>query len=180
VAKRLRRSWALPIEAAIGIESSDNEQFPIIRGFESLRRLSQHFMMQSSFVIETTDEQQVIEITQSVQDCLKGSFNGACLVYVPHATASIIINENADPNVGKDILQGLEKNIPARNNWLHDKIDGNAHSHIKASILGPSEMIPVKNGKLQLGRWQGILLCEFDGPRTRKMIVQTLKEDGKL
>jgi len=92
---------------------------------------------------------------------------------VPHATCSVIINENYDEAVCQDILTFLRKQIP-KGKWKHDSIDSNADSHIKASLLGPSQLIPIKNGKLLLGTWQGIGLAEFDGPRERRVIVEIL------
>jgi secondary thiamine-phosphate synthase enzyme len=91
-----------------------------------------------------------------------------------HATAAIIVNENADPNIGTDLLHALDGAIPEHAGWLHDRIDDNAQSHILASILGPSETIPVENGDLLLGTWQGILLVELDGPRASRRIAVTL------
>ena len=88
-----------------------------------------------------------------------------------HSTAAIIISESYDPNICLDLLDALNGLIP-QGKWRHDNIDGNADAHIKASILGPSEMIPIKDGKLQLGRWQSPMVVELDGPRTRELIVQ--------
>ncbi len=93
---------------------------------------------------------------------------------VLHSTASIIINETADPNIGLDLIDALGRAIPTRSNWLHDQIDDNAHAHIKASILGPSEMIAIDRGELVLGKWQEIVLVEFDGPRKRRVALQFL------
>ncbi len=93
---------------------------------------------------------------------------------VLHSTASIIINETADPNIGLDLIAALGRAIPTRSNWLHDQIDDNAHAHIKASILGPSEMIAIDRSELVLGKWQEIMLVEFDGPRKRRVALQFL------
>jgi secondary thiamine-phosphate synthase enzyme len=95
---------------------------------------------------------------------------GLCSVYTPHATAAIVINENDDPNVCVDVLDALDRLIPA-GVWRHDRVDGNAASHIQAAILGPSETIPVVGGRLLLGTWQAIMLVELDGPRDRRVIV---------
>jgi secondary thiamine-phosphate synthase enzyme len=100
-----------------------------------------------------------------------GISDGICLVYVPHATAAVVINENADPNVCDDILDALAGLIP-EGRWRHDRIDDNAAAHIKATILGPSEAIPVRGGRLQLGTWQSLMLVELDGPRDRTVIVE--------
>ncbi len=103
-----------------------------------------------------------------------GVKSGLCHVMVLHATAAIAVNENADPNIGVDLLSALDGAIPDHAGWLHDRIDNNAHAHIKAAIVGPSETIPVEGGELQLGTWQGLMLLEFDGPRERKVAVRVL------
>ena len=122
------------------------------------------------FTIKTTKQEEVIDITSKVEECIKVK-EGIALVYTPHATASIIINENYDPNICLDILEALSNLIP-QGKWKHDKIDNNGAAHIKAAILGPSESIPIKDGKLQLGQWQSIMLVELDGPRERTIIVK--------
>ncbi len=123
--------------------------------------------------VKTRKREEIIDITEKVRRLVEGKEGKACLVYVPHATCSVIINENYDEAVCQDILTFLRKQIP-KGKWEHDKIDSNADSHIKASLLGPSQIIPVKNGELALGRWQGIGLAEFDGPRERKVIIRIL------
>jgi secondary thiamine-phosphate synthase enzyme len=95
---------------------------------------------------------------------------GLCSVYTPHATAAIVVNENDDPNVCVDVLDALDRLIPA-GIWRHDRVDGNAASHIQAAILGPGETIPVRAGRLVLGTWQAVMLVELDGPRDRRVIV---------
>jgi len=95
---------------------------------------------------------------------------GLCCVYTPHATAAIVVNENDDPNVCVDVLDALDRLSPA-GVWRHDKVDGNAASHIQATILGPSETIPVREGRLMLGTWQSVMLVELDGPRERRVLV---------
>jgi secondary thiamine-phosphate synthase enzyme len=129
-------------------------------------------------VISTQRKNQLVDITKDVYSIVKksGVKEGSCLVYVPHATAAIIINENADPNIQDDILKALESVVPEHAGYKHDRIDNNATSHIKAAILGPSETIPICSGEMQLGTWQNIFLAEFDGPRSgRKVIVQIIK-----
>ena len=93
-----------------------------------------------------------------------------CSVYTPHATAAVIVNENDDPNVCVDVLDALDRLVPA-GIWRHDRVDGNAASHIQATILGPGETIPVRDGKLCLGTWQAVMLVELDGPRERRVLV---------
>jgi secondary thiamine-phosphate synthase enzyme len=126
----------------------------------------------AEIALRTTAKQEMIDITDRVQRVVResGVSEGICLVYVPHATAAVIINENADPNVCKDILDALGRLIPD-GTWLHDRIDNNASAHIKASVLGPSEAVPVRSGRLRLGTWQNIMLVEFDGPRDRSVEV---------
>jgi len=128
--------------------------------------------MSHEFNITTTKKQSIIDITSEVKDIIKNSkiVNGICLVYVPHATCAIIINENYDPNVMVDILDCLDTLVPS-GKWRHDTVDNNGAAHIKSALLGPNETIPIKNGQLLLGRWQDIMLCDFDGPRERKVIV---------
>jgi secondary thiamine-phosphate synthase enzyme len=123
------------------------------------------------FKIKTTKREQVVDITEQIKK--EVNKDGAILVYVPHATAAITINENYDPNIGEDLLNSLRDLIP-KGKWKHDRIDGNGDSHIKSAIIGPSEIIPIKNKKLQLGRWQAIILLEFDGPRERTIITKQI------
>ncbi len=125
------------------------------------------------FFVKTTQPSQVIDITPRVREIVAqgGPDEGLCCIFVPHATAAVTINENADPNIGDDLHDALAKLIP-QGIWRHDRIDDNAAAHIKAAILGPSETVPVKNGTLVLGTWQSIMLMEFDGPRERRVIVQ--------
>ncbi len=127
----------------------------------------------AEFSIRTKKKQELVDITGRVADVVKqfGTIDGMCLVYVPHATAAVVINENADPNVCEDILDALAGLIPA-GKWRHDRIDENAAAHIKATILGPSETVPVRSGRLRLGTWQSIMLVELDGPRERTVIVE--------
>ncbi|MEM4133626.1 MAG: secondary thiamine-phosphate synthase enzyme YjbQ [Candidatus Micrarchaeia archaeon] len=127
-------------------------------------------------VVKSERKNEIINITKEVEEIVRKESKekkieeGICLVYVPHATAALTINENWDPSVCDDFLDSLSKIIP-EGKWRHDKVDGNGAAHIKAALIGPSVTIPFKNGKLLLGTWQGIMLCEFDGPRERKVIV---------
>ncbi len=125
--------------------------------------------------IKTTKKQELIDITSKVESLINIE-KGICHLFTPHATAALMIQENADPNICDDILTTLNKIIPLHNNYKHDKIDNNAAAHIKAGIIGPSEIIPVKDGKLQLGTWQNIFLVELDGPRTRKLIIKIISD----
>jgi len=129
------------------------------------------------FSFSTTRNEEIIDITNQVQNIVKSSKirEGICLVYTPHATAAIIINENWDPSVCEDLLSSLSRIVPKRANYKHDKVDNNAAAHIKSAMLGPSETLTFKDGKLILGQWQSIMFCEFDGPRqNRRIIVQLL------
>ena len=122
--------------------------------------------------IRTSQRHEVIDLTPQITEAVKAARinEGLCSVYVPHATAAIIINENDDQQIGLDLLDALNKLIP-EGIWRHDQIDSNGAAHLKAAILGPSETIPVQNGRLALGTWQAVMLVELDGPRDRKVIV---------
>jgi secondary thiamine-phosphate synthase enzyme len=127
-----------------------------------------------TLTLRTTAKHQILDITEEVRTCVRedGAESGLCTVYTPHATAAITINEIADPNVGTDFLLALARAVPEHENWLHDRIDDNAAAHIKSALVGPSETIPIQDGKLALGTWQNVFFCEFDGPRsTRRVIV---------
>jgi secondary thiamine-phosphate synthase enzyme len=128
--------------------------------------------MQTEFTVSTRDTFAVVDITRQVAEIVgeSGLEEGICNVYVPHATAAIVINENADPNIGNDLLDALTKLIP-EGVWRHDRIDNNGAAHIKAAILGPGETIPVRGGCLVLGTWQAIMLVDLDGPRKRRVVV---------
>ena len=127
--------------------------------------------MQEAISISTSKRQELIDITDKVEAIVKksGVKEGLCTVFAMHATAAIIINENADPNICLDLIDSLNELIP-KGKWRHDKLDGNADAHIKSSILGPSETIPIKNNQLQLGTWQAVMLADFDGPRNREKV----------
>ncbi len=128
--------------------------------------------MQAEFTVSTSDTYEVVDITDRVAEIVAdaGFDDGICSVYVPHATAAVVINENADPNIGTDLHDALAKLIP-EGVWRHDRIDSNGAAHIKASILGPGETVPVRDGRLVLGTWQAIMLVDFDGPRKRRVVV---------
>lgn len=115
-----------------------------------------------------------VDITRKVEAALQeaGVQSGVCLIFVPHTTAGITINENADPDVVTDMLAGLDNIVP-RLDYRH--AEGNSPAHIKASLLGSSVTVPVRDGRLYLGTWQGIYLCEFDGPRRRTVAVSCME-----
>ena len=128
--------------------------------------------MQYTLSISTRSRAELVDITAQVQDVVKKSevSEGICVVYVPHTTAGITINEGADPDVRRDILEQLERLVPRDGSYRH--VEGNADAHIKASLLGSSVLIPVSGGRLSLGTWQAVFFGEFDGPRSRRVIVQ--------
>jgi secondary thiamine-phosphate synthase enzyme len=130
-----------------------------------------------SFSVKTGARFQMIDITDRVSAIVResGIRNGICYVFVPHTTAAVTINENADPSVPRDILAELDKVIPLNDNYRH--MEGNAAAHIKASMLGASETVFIENGSLVLGTWQSIFFCEFDGPRNRRVLVQLIKSE---
>lgn len=125
-----------------------------------------------NITIRTSVQVELIDITSKVQDVitLNGIDDGLCLVFVPHTTAGITINENADPDVCSDMISQLNKIVPFNDVYKH--AEGNSAAHIKASMLGFSLTIIVQGGRLQLGTWQGIYFAEFDGPRQRKVWVK--------
>ena len=118
---------------------------------------------------------QLIDITSEIQKAVRSSgiFEGLCMLYVPHTTAAITINESADPSVASDIMMVLNEVIPWKADYRH--LEGNSPAHIKSTLVGASEVISVENGSLILGTWQGIFFCEFDGPRTRSVHMRLLK-----
>ncbi len=121
-----------------------------------------------SFEVSTSSRSQMVDVTAMVREAVRraGVREGVCVVYVPHTTAGVTVNESADPAVAADILEHLEKLVP-RGRYRHR--EGNADAHIKASMMGFSQVLPVEGGDLSLGTWQGVFLCEFDGPRRRRV-----------
>lgn len=130
--------------------------------------------MLKEITIQTNTQTQILDITSQVQKVVRESriTEGLCCVFVPHTTAGVTINENADPSVKHDIIMELNKVIPFNDNYSH--LEGNSAAHIKASIIGSSVNVPVKNNNLLLGTWQGVCFCEFDGPRTRHLYVKIM------
>lgn len=125
--------------------------------------------------VRSSSKTQFIDITGSVEEALRktGVRNGVCYLYVPHTTAGITINENVDPAVSRDLLMQLDKIVPLEERYHH--LEGNAPAHIKASLVGFSQMVFVESGRLVLGTWQGIFFCEFDGPRNRNVFIKVLE-----
>jgi secondary thiamine-phosphate synthase enzyme len=132
--------------------------------------------MARSFTVKTQQPTACVDVTAQVAEVVRASGvrSGLCHVMALHATAAIAINENDDPNIGVDLLAALERMVPERPDWLHDRIDDNATAHIKAAILGPQETVAIEDGRLLLGRWQAIMLVELDGPRERRVSVQVI------
>jgi len=130
--------------------------------------------MLKEITIQTNTQTQILDITSQVQKVVResGIAEGLCCVFVPHTTAGVTINENADPSVKQDIVMELNKVIPFNDNYSH--LEGNSAAHIKASIIGSSVNVPVKNNNLLLGTWQGICFCEFDGSRQRHFYVKII------
>lgn len=124
--------------------------------------------------VRTSRQVELIDITSSVRSVVlkKGVISGMCMVFVPHTTAGITINENADPSVRGDIIKELDKIVPHADGYAHS--EGNSAAHIKASVMGFSQNIIIEAGDLQLGVWQGIYFCEFDGPRSRKVWIKVI------
>jgi len=131
-----------------------------------------------TITVKTHQSEELIDITAQVERAVRetGLKRGACLLYVPHTTAGIIINENADPAVKEDILDTLRRLVPRSLNYKH--LEGNAHAHIQSSLVGQSAIVPIEDGRLRLGTWQGVLFCEFDGPRDRTVWVIPLGCDS--
>jgi secondary thiamine-phosphate synthase enzyme len=125
--------------------------------------------------ITTERHTQLVDITNQVRAAVAGADGAAVLVYVPHTTAGLTINEHADPLVARDLEQALEKIAPEEWGWQHiEEGEENAPSHIRAALMGPQVVIPLRDGKLALGTWQGVFFCELDGPRTRSVYVTVL------
>ena len=130
--------------------------------------------MKRTLTVRTGSKTEFIDITGDVEEAIRseGVVDGVCMLFVPHTTAAITINENADHSVKLDILMVLNKIVPWNEAYRH--LEGNSPAHIKSSIIGSSEIIAVEGGRLKLGTWQGVFFCEFDGPRSRKVHIQLL------
>ncbi len=129
----------------------------------------------NTVTVETTQRSEMIDVTRQIQTFISQQrvASGMVIVYVPHTTAAVTINENADPDVRHDMLKKLEELIP-RAEPYYQHAEGNSDSHVKTSLVGNSVTVLISNGRLELGTWQGIYFCEFDGPRHREMIVKVL------
>jgi secondary thiamine-phosphate synthase enzyme len=126
--------------------------------------------------VKTNARTELVDITQGVQRLVteSGIRSGLCNIHVPHTTAGLTINENSDPNVGRDLLKELNKIIPFDDNYGH--AEGNSAAHIKSSLVGVSKSVIVEEGRLALGTWQALFFCEFDGPRDRRVLVKVMKD----
>ena len=125
--------------------------------------------------VKTGSRTEFVDITSEIQQEISSSGfqSGLVMVYVPHTTAAVTINESADPSVKRDILMILNRIVPWEAEYRH--LEGNSPAHLKSTIVGASELVAVENGRLVLGTWQGIFFCEFDGPRTRKVHLKLIK-----
>lgn len=133
--------------------------------------------MVKNISVKTKSRAEFIDITSNVQQAIDETNmnSGICCVYVPHTTAGVTINEGADPSVVSDIIKTLDRLIPHNDNYSH--MEGNSDSHIKTAMVGTSQNIIIDKGKLQLGTWQSIFFCEFDGPRSRKVIIKVIPDN---
>ena len=123
------------------------------------------------FTVESRAAEELVDITEKVSHFVRESLvqNGVCVIYTPHTTAAVTINENADPSVRRDILKGLDALNLSKVRFEHG--EGNSPAHIKSSLIGCSETVIIRDGRLTIGTWQGVFLCEFDGPRSREVYV---------
>jgi len=129
------------------------------------------------FTLQTSGRSQLIDITSRVREAVtaSGIREGLCTIFIPHTTAAVTINENADPDVVRDFLYELDKIVPWQDGYRH--AEGNSAAHLKSSLIGVSKQVLIENGRLILGTWQGIYFCEFDGPRTRRVLVRIDSSD---
>ena len=132
--------------------------------------------MSKTISVKTRSRTEFIDITGEIRDFVRdsGIESGLCVIFIPHTTAAVTINENADPSVTADIKMGLDKLVPYADGYAH--MEGNSDAHIKSSLFGCSEHVIIENSSLLLGTWQGIYFCEFDGPRTRRAHIKIISE----
>jgi secondary thiamine-phosphate synthase enzyme len=132
--------------------------------------------VRSQFEVSTRSHSELVDITEKVQDCIRksGIGEGICVIFVPHTTAGLTVNENYDRSVKADLLETLERLVPWQASYQH--MEGNAAAHIKTSLLGSSHTLLVQGEQLLLGTWQGIFLAEFDGPRRRQVVVHVMRD----
>ena len=130
----------------------------------------------AEITIQTTAARQLVDITAAAREHVRraGITAGTCALYAQGATAALMIQENDDPNIALDVLDCLQTLAPP-GRWRHDRIDDNGHAHIQAGIVGPSEVVPIREGRLALSTWQNIFLCDFDGPRRKRWILVTIQ-----
>ena len=126
--------------------------------------------------VKTHERTELLDVTSEISQIVKksGIDQGLCMVYVPHTTAGVTINESADPSVKSDMLMVLNQIVPWKADYRH--MEGNSPAHVKSTLVGASELIAIEKGRLVLGTWQGIFFCEFDGPRSRKLHVRIMEE----
>ena len=126
--------------------------------------------------VSTQRERELVDITEHVREQVRRSEirNGTCSLYAQGATAALMVQENDDPNITLDVLDCLQTIAPP-GRWRHDRVDNNGSAHIQAGIVGPSEVIPIRDGSLALSTWQNIFLCDFDGPRSRRIVLVTIQ-----
>ena len=131
-----------------------------------------------TITLATNRERQLVDVTREAQQLVRASGvqKGVCSLYAHGATAALMIQENDDPNIGEDVVDCMDKLVP-KGVWRHDRIDGNGASHIQAGLVGPSESIPIRAGKLDLSTWQNLFFCEFYGPRSRRTVAVTIIGD---
>jgi len=131
----------------------------------------------SEFTLRSSQKQELLDISSQLAEAVResGIERGIASLYVTHATAAVIINENWDPNICTDLIQLLDKQIP-QGVWLHDRVDGNGAAHLKAALCGPSETVPVEGGQPVLGTWQSPMIADFDGPKQRRLIITVMGE----
>lgn len=129
--------------------------------------------------VHTRSQRELVDITDKVRAEVRrsGIRDGICALYAQGATAALMVQENDDPNITLDVLDCLESLAP-HGRWRHDRVDRNGSAHIQAGIVGPSQVIPVREGNLALSTWQNVFLCDFDGPRSRRAILVTIQGEG--